>query len=313
MKKIIYSITGFSFSLAAALGILVSLLGIFFVWRMAPAVTERLVASATFAQKALDTTETLLDVVDTSLEKVEESVALVAESTEQVAETLNNTSAITSSVADTLGDEFTGMVEKTQTALTALETSAKLVDDTLSFISSIPFIGTSYSKKAPLQSSVVEINESMSELPQTLQEMEEKLSSTAQAFTSLNDSVNDLAENVGEIEASIQEAGVVVKEYQVLLDEAQRSTANIIEKLPRWVRWAAVGLTLLFVWLIVIQAGLLMFGMEMAGWRKEAPLEQPAEDVSPSASEPVEVAPAEDKEAQQEEPAKDKKKKKKAK
>ena len=277
MKKIVYAVTGFSFSLAAALGIIVSILGIVFVWRLVPGTTERLVNTATFAQRALDSTEDLLVVADSTLTEAEDNIALIADATKDVAETLDQTSEIATTVADAVGEEFTGVVKNTQTALGALETSAKLVDDTLSFISNIPLLGAKYSNKTPLYSSVVEINESLDEVPKTLDTLQDNLDSTAEAFTVLNDSVGVLSDNVSQIETSLEDAGKVVKEYQVLVDEAQGKTANAVEKLPRWVRLAAIGLTVLMVWLIVIQAGLLMFGAEMAGLKKDEPEVKPVQ------------------------------------
>ncbi len=285
MKKLVYTITGFSFSLAAALGIIVSMLGIVFVWRLVPGTTERLVNTAVFARRALDSTDELLVVADTTLTQAEDNIALIANATRDVAETLEQTSTVTTTVADAVGDEFAGVVKNTQTALGALESSAKLVDDTLSFISSLPLMGTKYSSKTPLYSSVVEINESLDEMPKTLQSLQDNLDSTAEAFTGLNKSVGVLADNVDEIETSLADAVVVVNRYQVLVDEAQVNTETIIEKLPRWVRWTAVGLTVLMVWVIAIQAGLLMFGAEMAGLKYE---QQVLEEVVEEEIRPVE-------------------------
>lgn len=312
MKKIVYAVTGFSFSLAAALGIIVSILGIVFVWRQVPGTTERLVDTAIFAQRALDSTENLLVVVDSTLAEAEDNIALIADAARDVAETLEQTSTITTTVADAVGDEFTSVVDKTQTALGALESSAKLVDDTLSFISSIPLLGAKYSNKTPLYSSVVEINESLDEMPKTLQTLQDNLDSTAEAFTVLNDSVGVLADSVAEIKTSLADAGEVVNEYQVLVDEAQLKTANAIEKLPRWVRWTAIGLTVLLVWLIVIQAGLLMFGTEIAGFKRGQPEENDAVvALVEEESEAKVFADSEEKALGEENPSAEEKKKKK--
>ena len=145
------------------------------------------------------------------------------------------------------------------------------MDNTLSFIAAIPLLGTRYSNATPLYTSVVGINENLAELPKNMRGLQANLDSTAEAFTMLNESVGVLADSVGEIEASLKEAHAVVKSYQTLVNESQETTEHMIVKLPGWVRWAAVGLTVLLVWLIVIQAGLLMFGWEMAGWRRENP------------------------------------------
>lgn len=271
MRKLIYKITGFSFSIAAILGIIASVVGIIFVWRLAPDLTNRLVYTTSYVQKALDSTDELLLVANMTLTQAQDNVALIADATREVAATLTQTSTITSTVADAVGDEFIGVVENTQTALSAFETSAKIVDDTLAIISAIPFIKTKYSKETPLSSSVTGISESLDGLPKTLRGLQDNLDSTARSFIVLNDSVTSLAKSVDEIETSLQDATEVVTLYQELVNEAQVNTARVIVKLPAWVRWAAVGLTLLLVWMIVIQAGLLMLGGEMAGWGRFLP------------------------------------------
>ena len=131
----------------------------------------------------------------------------------------------------------------------------------------------------------------------------------------LNDSVGVLADSVSEIKTSLADAGEVVNEYQLLVDEAQLKTANAIEKLPRWVRWTAIGLTVLLVWLIVIQAGLLMFGTEMAWFQAYG---QPEENDAVVAlveeeSEEKVTADSAEKVPEEEKPAEEKKKKKKTK
>ncbi len=106
----------------------------------------------------------------------------------------------------------------------------------------------------------------------------------------------------------------MVNRYQVLVDEAQLKTANAIEKLPRWVRWTAIGLTVLLVWLIVIQAGLLMFGAEMAGLKRGQPEENDAVvALVEEESEEKVTADSAEKVPEEEKPAEEKKKKKKTK
>ncbi len=130
----------------------------------------------------------------------------------------------------------------------------------------------------------------------------------------LNDSVGVLADSVSEIETSLADAGEVVNEYQLLVDEAQLKTANAIEKLPRWVRWTAIGLTVLLVWLIVIQAGLLMFGTEMAGLKRGQPEENDVVvALVEEESEEKVTADSAEKVPEEEKPAEEKKKKKKTK
>lgn len=270
MKKAIYTIIGYSFSLAAMLGILASLIGIVFLWWLVPGVSNRLVNTATFIEKALDSTDTLLEVSASTLTQADSNFAQITIATQEMAETLTQTSTIASSVAEMVGDDFIGVVEDTQTALSSLETSAKLVDDTLAFISAIPFLGSKYSNKTPLYSSVVDINQSLTTLPKNMLGLQKSLSTTSTALTGMTESVNILSESMGEIETSLKEASEVVESYQLLVDEAQVSISWAIDKLPAWVRWTAVGLTVLQIWAIFIQAGLLLYGYELASLRRNS-------------------------------------------
>jgi methyl-accepting chemotaxis protein len=268
MKKYLFTIIGYSFRLAAALGILVSLIGIGFIWWLVPGVSNRLVNTATFFQKALDSTDDLLAVSASTLTQADSNIAQITEATQDMADNLSQTSTIASSVADMVGDNFVSVIEDTQTALSSLETSAKLVDDTLSFIAAIPILGSKYSTKTPLYNSVVDINQSLTSLPKDMHGLQTSLDSTSTAFTGMQESVSNLSESMSEIDTSLQEASKVVEAYQQLVDEAQVSTTWAIEKLPAWVRWTAVGLTLLQIWAIFIQAGLLLYGAELASWRR---------------------------------------------
>ncbi|MBI9050813.1 MAG: hypothetical protein JEZ00_15440 [Anaerolineaceae bacterium] len=276
MKRILYTIIGYSFSLAAALGILCSLTGIILVWRFVPAVSDRLVDTASFAQRALDSTEELLDVADNTLTDAEDNITLIAEATQDMAGSVDKTATIAASISDTMENEFSDIVENTQSALTSLEGSAKLVDDTLSFVAAIPFLGSKYSNQTPLYNSVVGVNQSLTDLPDNIFRLQENLEETSSAFTQLNESLQTLSDSMSEIETSLEDANAIVESYQILVDEAQTSTARVIGKLPAWIRWFAAGLSVLFVWTILIQAGLLLYVWDLAALR------QKKEDIPPS-------------------------------
>jgi prefoldin subunit 5 len=272
MKKILYSILNYSFSLAVIVGIVFNLVGIFLVWRWVPTVSIQLVDTATFIQKTLDSTEDLLEISDNAILNAEDNITLISEATLNMAESMNKTSAIATSISDTMGEEFNGIVESTQKALTSLESSSKLVDDTLSFVASIPVIGSNYSNKTPLHSSVVSINESLDELPDNILGLQNNLDDASTAFTTLNENLENLSASVEAIQANLEEAHSVIGSYQLLVDEGQQKTEKAIEKLPSWVRWIAAGFTLLFIWGILLQAGLILYIRDLFSIQKKLEL-----------------------------------------
>ena len=258
MKNFLYGLIKYTFNFAVIVGIAFNLAGIILVWRFVPVVSDQLVATAEFAQKALNSTEDLLEISDSALGKAKDNITIIAEATQGMADSLQETSTIATSISDTMGEEFTGVLEKTQNALTSLESSAKLVDDTLSLVASIPIIGTNYSNKTPLYNSVVQINESLTNLPDNISNLQKNLDEASTAFTALNDDLENLSSSVEDIETNLEDAGEVITSYQELVSQAQEKTDRAIEIIPSRVRWIAAGLTILFVWAILIQAGLIL-------------------------------------------------------
>ena len=141
-----------------------------------------------------------------------------------------------------------------------------MTEKSLAIIASIPLIGTKYSNQTPLYSSVVEINASLDALPDDMRDLQDNLNNTASAIQGLNDKVDDLSENIDAINANVDEAKTVVNDYQELVQEAQDKTTRAITRIPHWVDLAAVAITLLLIWVILIQAGLLMYSLELTGW-----------------------------------------------
>ena len=263
MKKFFYTLLTYSFSFAVILGIAFNLAGIILVWRFVPTVTDQLLDTAEFAQKVLNSTQDLLEISDTAIGKAKGNITIIAEATRDMADSMKETSTIATSISEAMGEEFSTVVENTQNALTSLESSAKLVDDTLSFVASIPLIGSNYSNKTPLYNSVVAINESMMKLPDNITNLQENLDEASTAFTSLNENLDNLSSSVEDIETNLEDAGKVILSYQELVEQAQQKTEHAIEKIPSRVRWIAVGITILFIWAILIQAGLMMYIRDM--------------------------------------------------
>ena len=268
MKKFLYNIVGISFTLAAVIGILFSLLGIITVWRYVPLVSERLLDGAYFAQRALNSSESLLDIAESTLTNTEENVALISAAIQGMSDALGETSDMATSISDLFENKFMDVIENTQNALTSLENSAKLVDNTLSIIAAIPLIGTNYSNQTPLYNSVAEINDSLDDMPSDMQSLQENLGHTALAMQGLTENVDGLLENIQETQGDISSAKEIVKNYQSQVQEAKEKINYAIENIPHWVDGVAVLLTFFMIWLIFIQAGLLLMSWDRVGWHK---------------------------------------------
>lgn len=249
--------------IAAVLGWVVSVGGVVLVWRVKPSVETALVSTVDLLDRALDITNDLLIVADTSLEEAETSISLIGSTINDVADTLQTTSEMTASVADIVGDSLGGVVAQTQKALGTMQTSAKLIDDTLKFISAIPFMRVNYDPDTPLAASVTEISESLEPLPKNLAAVESDMKSTSANLGSMDENISSLQESILGTQRNLRDAREIVLSYRQILEETQQKIAGFREQLPFWLGAVVWGLTIFFVWLVIAQAGLLMQGLEM--------------------------------------------------
>ncbi len=279
MKKFIYRMTGIFLIIAAVLGWGVSVGGAVLAWKVKPAAESALLSSVDLLDRSLAISNDMLGVADTSLEQAEKSVTLLGATIDDVADTLQTTSEMTASIAGIFGDSLGSVVSKTQQALGTMEASAKLVDDTLGFISAIPFMRIDYDPNMPLAASVADISDSLDPLPENLTAVQGDMENTSENLGSMDKNISGLQESILGTQKNLQDARGIVQSYQEVLEETQQKIANFRDKLPFWMNVTVWGLTIFFVWLVIAQAGLLMQGLEMLQRDRMAP-PPPAEEES---------------------------------
>jgi len=177
---------------------------------------------------------------------------------------------MTASIADIVGDSLGDVVSQTRKALGTMQASAKLIDDTLGFISAIPFMRVNYDPDTPLAASVTEISDSLDPLPENLAAVESDMKSTSANLGSMDENISSLQESIVGTQKNLRDARGIVQSYKQILEETQQKIANFRDNLPLWLGILVWGLTIFFVWLVIAQAGLLMQGLEMLQDEKAA-------------------------------------------
>ena len=81
---------------------------------------------------------------------------------------MDDSGGLIRSTADLVGVEMVGFVNNTQTSLTSVQSSARVVDDFLGLLSSLPLIGARYKPDVPLEDSIALVKTSMDPLPDSL-------------------------------------------------------------------------------------------------------------------------------------------------
>ena len=256
-------LTGVIYVVGAIFGLLISVVCSAVLWSTKGEVTGSLIEIVSLTSRTLNATRETVQVVGTSLEDASNNLELIRSSINDVASTLEDSNGLLTSTAGLVGNDMVSFVEETQASLDTVQTSARLVDDTLRFISSIPLIGGRYRPEVPLQESVAEVSRSLEPLPDSFNKIERELEVSAANLDIVMHDVKLLGDQVEEIDTSLTEAKEVVDKYRLILVDVRNRFDEIERRLPVALNTIYLGITAILVWIFITQAGLLLHGIEM--------------------------------------------------
>jgi chromosome segregation ATPase len=263
LDKILLRITAVLLLGGAVFGLALSVGGLLTLWRFEAQLSAGLNDAVEKSGLALEAAAGMLAAVDQSLGQVEEQIALIEKITLDAAGALAATGEVSQSVAGLVGEDLKEVVNQTQTALAATQSSARLVDDTLGFISSIPLIGARYKPDQPLHTSLEQVNRSLDGVPASLGQVQADMDAAAQNLAALEANIAAMSASIGEIKDSLQEARRLTTDYRAVVGELQSSQAATAEKMPGWQRAFHWGASAFLVWLAISQLGLFVQGIQL--------------------------------------------------
>ena len=272
MNNFLSKISGLILILAAVLGLVVSVSGIVFLNQNKSLIREQLIIMVDLLDQTMTITSDGFIVINDALGQAEESIGIMQTITEGVADTVGSTGPALDAIGTLVGKDLVAIMTETQTALNAAQASALLIDDTLKFISAVPFIGAKYRPDKPLHTSLKEVSQSMDDMPKSLKAVETNLSSTVDGLSLLEQGISDLASSIGDADKSLTSARAVITQYSGTIDSLQVSIKNLKETLPRTLDAIFFGLFLLFIWLGIAQLGLFTQGLDLLHKRQSRPV-----------------------------------------
>lgn len=282
MNKTLYRVTGSFLIFAALLGWIASLGGLVFVWKAKPVIETSALNTIDMADRTLAVSEDLLSAAQDTLVQAEQSADSLSVTVSEVGATLQTTSEMAASISNLLGGSMSKMVEQSQKALSAMQTSARIIDNTLDLISAIPFMRIKQDDSAPLAESVSELSTSLDPLPNSLASMQKDMGTTSENLSSMQASITSLEAMMTSIQQNLTQARTAVEAYQETAAQTRQSLADARVKLPTWLSLGAWALTVILVWLMIAQFGLLAQGWEMMFGRPVFPESKPkTEEIPP--------------------------------
>jgi len=258
-------LTGVIYVIGSIFGLLISLGGLLTLWATKQDVTQNLTGTVALVGRTLTATRDTIGVVSDSLEEAETDLDLLNKMIDGMGKSMDDSGGLIRSTADLVGVEMVGFVNNTQTSLTSVQSSARVVDDFLGLLSSLPLIGARYKPDVPLEDSIALVKTSMDPLPDSLLKIQRDLDVSAANVATLKSEMDALAKQVGAIEESLSQARKMVEEYRAILSDVQARYDRFQDRLPVAITITYLGLTGLLIWMLMTQIGMLINGIGMLG------------------------------------------------
>lgn len=266
MKKLFIRATGLVLILAAVLGLLICIAGVVWLSHIEGPVTERALAAVDFIGRGLKVAADGLTIADAALQKAGEVLAFVETTVDSLAQVIGDNQPILTSLADVAGEDVPAHIRATQRSLDSAGQAAKLVDDTVAALASLPFLPRPKdSSPVTLQSSLANVSAGLDDLSASFKDIEAGLDSTAGNLERARTSMTQMADDMAGVQRNLAEARTVVGEYQDIVARAQAALPAVRENLPGWIRAIRWAISLTLVWLGIMQIGLLSQGADMLG------------------------------------------------
>jgi len=177
---------------------------------------------------------------------------------------LDATSGITETIGVMMGEEFVTILGDARTALASMQTSSRLIDDTLKVISSIPIIGKRYQPEVTLHESIGDLSESLDPIPLSLIEIQTEMEKASSNLDQMQTNLDELADSLSGIESDLADASAIVIEYQDILADIGDRIDGAASSVSVVVNGIAVLLSLIFIWMLLIQGSIYIQARQLA-------------------------------------------------
>jgi len=261
---ILRRLAGILFIITAAAGFFFSAAGIIQVWRLKPLAIKSLGDSLILLSQALDATDTALVAAHGTINTLKLDATSLQKTTKALAQAIHDSGPTLTSLSDLLNLDFPKTITTTQTALGSAASSAKLIDDILAALTSLPFSPLApYKPEVPLSTALNNVSESLNTLPTSLTSINQSITDSQADLTVVEKEITALSKSIPAMIEDLENASSVITQYQVVVKKLQGRISSLQGTTPRLIVTTAWILTIMLVWFLVAQLAMFLQGLEL--------------------------------------------------
>ena len=241
-----------------SLGILLSLFFLVLTWRVRQPVTEKLQNALTQTSSILQTTIVGLDVIDQVVTNVYSTTLYLNDATAALSQTIANTGQFIDSAGSFVGEDLNNTITNTQRTLESAQSSALVIDNILTTLSSVPLIGINYNPSEPLSSALGKVSASLDPLQESLKSFQDNLTATRTNMQIFTDQLKLMGQNITNLNQNLAASQKVIDNYRDQVTSMKSWVDNAVTSLPTWVTTVCVVISFFILLLVMVQAAILL-------------------------------------------------------
>lgn len=259
---------GVIYVVGAVFGLVISLGGLLLLWTTKSNVTNSIIGVVALGGRTVEATSITVNVMGTSLDQAGTSLKLIQIMLVDTGTSLKNSGELVRSTGGLVGVNMVDFVDNAKSSLASMQNSAQVVDNMLRTITGIPLIGPwlggqRYNPDVPLAESVAKVSKSMDPLPDSLKKIRSDLDVSAENIATVKSEVDSAAKQMDSIQASLTDAQKEVEDYKSIISELQTRYTRFQTRLPAVLNTFYIGLTVILIWILITQVGMLLHGIEL--------------------------------------------------
>jgi hypothetical protein len=262
---------GFLFVIAAAAGMIFSVFSLIQVWRYRPVVTQIAVDNLALFDQALNTTQDGLTIVSQVVQTITVDIASLQTTTQALADAIHATNPMLDSLTSLTGNDFPAAITATQTSLASAQSSALLIDNVLTALTSIPFSPiAAYQPDVPLHTALAQVSTSLNGLTPALATINTSLADGKMNLGAVEVELSKISATTEGISNTLGSAQNVIAQYQAVTTQLKKQVDAAQIVAPTWMTRTIWILTFVLAWLLIAQLGLAAQGLDMMWGHREA-------------------------------------------
>lgn len=196
----------------------------------------------------VNTTRQVLSIIDTNIDHIHSTISTINDGLESVSESFDTMNSslqtvksyvvgiepVLDNISRFIGTDLTNLAESGRDSLVAAAQGSIIIDDTLTFLSKIPFLNFSYEPKQTLNKSLMDLSETFGNIPNSFSGFRNSLNSSTNNLGNLEQDFEDFSVNLDDMKENIKDTRLSLQEFSDEMDGYQSDLPQTQQKIITW-------------------------------------------------------------------------------